>query len=266
MRAARGNPTRKVIVDIAQSSTTLTCGPTRLHYHHHVLMPQECERDKLRLTLALQALRQAAAFRTFSWLQQGQGGEAAAAEEEALALLDPHYRPGHQCHHGHGHGHGHANQQQQQQQQQEEGSIGQAETASNGQAGEEAQADGSAGGIAQAAGGHGLGAQHDDAAACRVAAEQAGSGQAGVNGTADAGQAAAPPAHTHTHEAGACGACGSAGDAGPPEPTRREYEAAVKEAMQVGRRLTSMRTGSLQGGCRATWGCRAAVSQGARPS
>ncbi len=165
--------------------------------------------------MTLQALRQAHAFRTFSWQQQQQGGagghggaggeegegDGGLDEEEALALLDPHYRgaasDAHHHHHHQEHQHQH----------------------------EHPTAHGSENGHQEHAGlGEG---------------EVMGEGGRGCNGGEQGARVEAegpqPNGAAHGGGGGGCG-CGGAGG-GPPEPTRREWRAAVREAMQVGDRL-----------------------------
>ncbi|EFJ46080.1 hypothetical protein VOLCADRAFT_62922, partial [Volvox carteri f. nagariensis] len=175
---------------------------------------QESERDKLRLTLTLQALKQAAAFRTFSWQQQRQrkgdqhqqqgGGEDSGwygystelyedEDGDALALLDPleaAARHGGGCAHGHGHGHGSSN--------------------GNGHV-------------------HGHGPTE---------APPASAGSTGVLPSATTyttaslavSEAAGGPGGGPAGSSSGCGGSGCGGAV--PEPTRREFQAAVKEAMQ----------------------------------
>lgn len=68
---------------------------------------QEGERDKLRLTLELQALKQAYAFKTFSWQHRPGGDEDGEGGDDDGGLLEPGGGGGHEGAHHHGCGCGH---------------------------------------------------------------------------------------------------------------------------------------------------------------
>ncbi|GLC44532.1 hypothetical protein PLESTB_000063400 [Pleodorina starrii] len=204
---------------------------------------QESERDKLRLTLTLQALKQAAAFRTFSWQQRkpqqggasgsgsGSGGEVLEEDEDALlALLDPHWaaeaaRGG--CAHGHGHGCGHSH---------GNGHAEAAPAAAGGGAGSAAaeQAAGACGDAQASAGPCGRascaavangGAQVGGSCGAAPGGDCGGGGDGGSSGFGGGGGGS-------TNGGGGGGTAAAVAAGGAPEPTRREFEAAVKEAMQ----------------------------------
>ncbi|PNH12239.1 hypothetical protein TSOC_000870 [Tetrabaena socialis] len=220
---------------------------------------QEWEREKLRLTLALQALKQAAAFRTFSWQQQQQQQGGADEDDEALALLDPQLAAASARGHGHGHAHGHAHAHAHSHAAELEGGT----SSASGGGGTEAaagpgpgsvpgtatsdglHAEGTCAAAAEAANGHYSTGNGGEAASEGVEGDVGAQAEEGVGGDGGSNSgAAAAAAHANGggaehagggggHGHGHSGGCGCGGGSGPPEPTRREYEAAVKEAVQA---------------------------------
>ncbi|GLI68438.1 hypothetical protein VaNZ11_012854 [Volvox africanus] len=188
---------------------------------------QESERDKLRLTLTLQALKQAAAFWSFSWQQQQQQQQGEVHhdgngydDDEALALLDPHFATAATCRAGCAHGQAHAHAQSRQ------GHGGHSAT--------EPLVEEREGSLLETC-------SRTTAAAAPVTAAADTLANVGLEpGNRSGGAANGVPGAASSSElhalgkaaAGSSGGCSGGGGDVAPEPTRKEFEAAVKEATQ----------------------------------
>ncbi|GIL54110.1 hypothetical protein Vafri_9652 [Volvox africanus] len=188
---------------------------------------QDSERDKLRLTLTLQALKQAAAFRSFSWQQQqqqqseGHHDGSDYDDDEALALLDPHFATVATCSAGCAHSHAHAH------------AHAQSRQGHGGHPATEPLAEERKGSL------RGPCSRTTAAAAPATAVDTlADVGLEPGNrsgGAADGAAGAVSNSEQHAlgkAAAGSSGCCSGGGGDVAPEPTRREFEAAVKEATQ----------------------------------